>query len=91
MSNFVVTPWTVAHQISLSMGFSRQEHWSGVPFPPPGELPDPGVEPSSLNVFQRWQEGSSPPAPSVSHLGFISQEHFPNEFTSGDGKKGASR
>ena len=37
-------PWTVAHQASLSMGFFRQEHWSGLPFPPPGDLPDPGIE-----------------------------------------------
>ena len=38
---------TVAHQTALSMGFSRQEHWSGLPFPPPGDLPDPGIEPVS--------------------------------------------
>ena len=43
-----VTPWTVAHQAPMSMGFSRQEYWSGLPFPPPGDLPDPGIEPSSL-------------------------------------------
>ena len=41
------TPWTVAYQASLSMGFSRQEYWSGVPFPSPGDLPDPGIEPRS--------------------------------------------
>ena len=41
-------PWTVAHQAPLSMEFSRQEHWSGLPFPPPGDLPDPGIEPMSL-------------------------------------------
>ena len=39
-----VTPWTVAPQTPLSMGFSRQEYWSGLPFPPPGDLPDPGIE-----------------------------------------------
>ena len=39
------TPWTVAHQAPLSVGFSRQEYWSGLPFPSPGDLPDPGVEP----------------------------------------------
>ena len=38
------TPWTVAHQTSPSMGFSRQEYWSGLPFPSPGDLPDPGIE-----------------------------------------------
>ena len=41
------TPWTVAYQASLSMGFSRQEYWSGLPFPSPGDLPDPGTEPGS--------------------------------------------
>ena len=43
----VVTPWIVAHQAPLSMGFSRQEYWSGLPFPSPGDLPDPGIEPRS--------------------------------------------
>ena len=40
-------PGTVAHQAPLSMGFPRQEYWSGLPFPPPGDLPDPGIEPGS--------------------------------------------
>ena len=43
-----VTPWTVAHQASLSKGFSRQEYWSGLPLAPPGDLPNPGIEPESL-------------------------------------------
>ena len=43
-----VTPWTVTHQVSLSMGFPRQEHWSGLPFPSPGDLPDPMIEPKSF-------------------------------------------
>ena len=42
------TPWTVTRQASLSMGFSRQEYWSGLSCPPPGDLPDPGIEPMSL-------------------------------------------
>jgi len=42
-----VTPWTVACQAPLSVGFSRQEYWSGLPFPPPGDLPNPGIEPIS--------------------------------------------
>ena len=42
------TPWTVAHQAPLSMGFSRQVNWSGLPCPPAGDLTDPGVEPASL-------------------------------------------
>ena len=40
-------PWTVAHQAPLSMGFSRQEYWSGLPFPSPGDLPNPGIKPRS--------------------------------------------
>ena len=42
-----VTPWTVAHQALLSMGFFRQEYWTGLSFPSPGELPNPGIEPAS--------------------------------------------
>ena len=42
------TLWTVAHQVPLSMGFSRQEYWSGLPCPPLGDLPDPGTKPTSL-------------------------------------------
>ena len=41
------TPWTVAYQALPSMGFSRQEYWSGLPFPSPGKLPNPGMEPGS--------------------------------------------
>ena len=51
-----VTPWTVAHQAPLSMGFSRQECWSGLPFPSPEDLPNPGIEPAPL---------ASPALPSV--------------------------
>ena len=47
MSSSFVTPWTVAHQASLSMGFSRQEYWSGLPFSSPGDLPDSGIKPRS--------------------------------------------
>ena len=42
-----VTLWTVACQVPLSMGFSRQENWSGLPFPSPGDLPNPGIKPGS--------------------------------------------
>ena len=50
-----MTPWTVVHQAPLCMGFSRQEYWNGLPFPPPGDLPDPGIEPGSpvLQVVSR--------------------------------------
>ena len=40
-----VTPWTVVYRAPLSMGFSRQEYWSGLPLPSPGDLPNPGIEP----------------------------------------------
>ena len=43
----LATPWTVAHQDPLSMEFSRQEYWSGLPFPSPGDLHNPGIEPGS--------------------------------------------
>ena len=53
---FFVTLWTVVHQTPLSMGFSQQEYLSGFPFPPPGDLPDPGIEPTPLYVscIGRW-------------------------------------
>ena len=54
------TLWTVAHQVPLSMGFSQQEDWSGLPFPPAGDLPDPGIKSTS-----HWQVDSLP----LSHLG----------------------
>ena len=50
-------PWTIDHEATLSMGFSRQEHWSRLPFPPPGDLPNPGIEPLCLIHWQAdsWQ------------------------------------
>ena len=54
------TPWTVAYQAPTSMGFSRQEYWSGVPFPSPGDLPDPGIEPG-CPTFQADALTSEPP------------------------------
>ena len=47
MSNSFATPWTVACQAPLSMGFPRQEYWGGLLFPSPGDLPKPGIEPTS--------------------------------------------
>ena len=55
-------PWTVAHQAPLSMGFSRQEYWRGLPCPSPGDLPNPGIEPVSLSLLH-WQVSSLPLAP----------------------------
>ena len=51
---FCDTPLTVARQAPLSMGFSGQEYWSGLPFPPPGDLPDPGIKPSSPALAGRF-------------------------------------
>ena len=63
----VVTPWILAHQAPLSMGFSRQEYWSGLPFPSPGDLPDLGIKPRS-------------PALQVDSLGEINKSIKGNEF-----------
>ena len=59
-------PWTVAHQASLSMGFSRQEYWSGLPFPFPGGLPDPGIEPRSPTL-----QSDALPSEPPEKLGFM--------------------
>ena len=59
VSDSLVTPWTVAHQAPLSMGFSRQEYWSGLTFSSPGDLPDLGIEPGSPAL----QEDSLPSEP----------------------------
>ena len=67
------TPWTVAHQAPLFMGFSRQEYWSGLPFPSPGDLPDPGIEPRSPAL----QADALPSEPQGNHLNLFSQ---PNLF-----------
>ena len=63
------TQWTVAHQIPLPKGFSRQEYWSALPFPPPGDLPHPGIEPWSpaLQADSLW----------LSHQGKIMSCKFP--------------
>ena len=54
VSSSFIAPWNVAHQAPLSMEFPRQEHWSGLPFPPPRYLHDPGVEPTSLTLTGRF-------------------------------------
>ena len=60
---FFATLWAVAHQAPLSMGFPRQEYWSGLPLPPLGNLPDPGMEPAALYVSCIGKVGSLPLAP----------------------------
>ena len=59
MSDIFGTLWTITHQAPLSMGFSRQEYWSGLPCPPPGDLHNPGIEPRSPAL----QEDSLPVEP----------------------------
>ena len=54
------TPWTIDYQAPPSIGFSRQEYWSGLPFPSPGDLPNPGVEPGS-SALQTDALSSEPP------------------------------
>ena len=51
---FFATLWTVVYQAPLSMGFSKQEYWSGLPFPSPEDLPDPGIEPWSPTLQAEW-------------------------------------
>ena len=64
VSDSFATPWTVARQASLSMGFSRQENWSGLPHPPPGDLPNPGTETRSP-ALQADSLSSEPPGKPV--------------------------
>ena len=66
-AQLLVTLWTRAHQAPLSMGFSRQEYWSGLPYPPPGDLPNPGIEPMSLMFNLHWEAGSLPLMPPRNH------------------------
>ena len=63
MSDSLVTPWTVDHQAPLSMGFPRQEYWSGLPFPSPGNLPDPRTEPTSPALAGRFFTTEPPGKP----------------------------
>ena len=73
----LVTPWTVAHQAPPSMGFSRQEYWSGLPFPSPGDLPNPGIEPRSLTL-QVDALTSEPPGKPVAKLSHVYLVHYPS-------------
>ena len=58
------TPWTAAHQVPLSMGLPRQEYWSGLPFPPPGDIPDPEIEPTFPALAGRFFT-TEPPSKSI--------------------------
>ena len=76
MSNSL-RPWTIAHQLPLSMGLSRQGYWSGLPFPTSGDFPDPGIEPASP-VSPALQTDS---LPGNYDLRFYSDFEFPRDFT----------
>jgi len=56
-------PWTIAHQPPLSVDFFRQEYWNGLPFPPPGDLPDPGIKPLSPASAGRFFTTEPPGTP----------------------------
>ena len=71
------TPWSVARQAPLSMGFSRQGYWSGVPFPSPGDLPDPGIEFGSP-VLQADSLPSEPPGTRLYSKHLVNQQILPN-------------
>jgi len=60
-----MTPWTVGHRTPLFMGFPRQEYWSGLPYPPSGDLPDPGTEPASPILAGGVFTTESPGKPSL--------------------------
>ena len=78
---FLVTPWTVAHQTPLSMGFSRQESWSGLPFPSPGDLPNLGIEPRSPELQADSSPSEPPEKPKNTGVGyhFLLQGIFPTQ------------
>ena len=60
-------PWSIALQVPLSMGSPRQEYWSGLPFPPPGDFPDPGIEPTSPALAGRFFTTEPPEKPPLSY------------------------
>ena len=67
MSDSFGTPWTVAYQAPLSMGFLKQEYWSGLPFPSPGDLPDPGIEPTFPALAGGFFTSEPPGKPQISY------------------------
>ena len=76
-----VIPWTVAGQAPLSLGFSRQEYWSGLPCPPPGDLPNPGIEPRSPALQADSLLSEPPEKPKKTGVGSLSllQGIFPTQ------------
>ena len=90
-----MTPWTVAHQAPLSMGFSRQEYWSGLPCPSPGDLPGPGIKPRSPELQVNSLLSEPPGKPSGKYY-FASlrvcfwDSRYP-DMTQGGANKGQAR
>ena len=74
-----VTLWTVAHQAPLSMGFSRQEYWSGLPCSPPGDLPDTGIKPC-FSCLLHWQVGSLLLVPPGKPHGFVEEAYHKGDL-----------
>ena len=73
------TPWTIALQAPLSMGFSRQKYWSGLPCPPPGDLPNPGIKPRSPSLRADSLPSEPPGKPKNTGVGSLPllQGNFP--------------
>ena len=90
-----MTPWVVAHQAPLSVGFPGQEYWSELPFPSPGDLPNPGIEPSSPALAGRFFTTELPGKPIiiVAIINIPLQSHIENDrfswapFSESSGKK----
>ena len=73
-----VTLWTIAHQAPVSMEFSSQEYWSGWPFPSPGDLPDPGIEPSCHTLQSDSLPFEPPEKPLINHRPSLFESLFPH-------------
>ena len=71
------TPWTVTYQASPSIGFSRQEYWSGLPFPSPGDLPDPGIKPRSPTLEADALTSEPPGKPVVKKNVAVGEQMWP--------------
>ena len=67
MSNSFGTSWTIAHQVPLSMGFLRQDYWNGLPFPSPGDLPEPGIKSTAPALGGKFFT-TEPPGKTTTHL-----------------------
>ena len=85
MSDLLATLWTVAYQAPLSIGFSRQEYWSGVSFPSPGDLPNPGIKPGSPELQTETLLSEPPVKPFVIKYTYKRMYRLPTEDGGGIG------